>query len=508
VNEFSYGSPHPLNADLRLGKFEADKRTAKLYVDVLSRANAHFHAGSEGVAAGLALFDLESINIRRWQSWAAGVSEANPDDDLVAKLTRDFARVGAVILELRAHPTESIRWAMACLSANRADQDGRATAAALLMLGHASLTLGEPHQAIDYFKQAFEICEDIADVRGLGVALDGLGLAYAASGDYRRAMELHQQALPVSQDQDDRFSECMTLGNLGNAAFALGKYREAIAYHERALALARETGHRISEGKSLGNLGAAVFASKDLVKGMEYYHDALVIARETGNRSFEATILSNCGIAWMAVKNPEKAVAYYEQALHIVRETGNRVSEGRILASLGHAWTKLDNIESALACYEQALQTTRKLGDKVGEANALYYFADHLHAFRHFDFAIFYAEQALGLYEEIGSPLADHVRTELGQWRQQRNAHTVHVLLVRGESPSGDGIYAYVAVRADKLEAFMESQKQPPFFPDEYGIIIESGEGEPSEEVKQRMTREYGFNHEYANGPGRITGSH
>lgn len=73
---------------------------------------------------------------------------------------------------------------------------------------------------------------------------------------------------------------------------------------------------------------------------------------------------------------------------------------------------------------------------------------------------------------------------------------TVCILLVRGESPTGGKIYAYVAIRADKLESFMEAQKQGTFYPEDYGIIIESGEGEPSDEVKARMTSEYGFNHE------------
>jgi len=508
VNEFSYGSPHPLNVDLRVGKFESNIRTAKLYVDLLSRTNAHFHAGSDGVATGLALFDLESINIRRWQSWAASVNEANPDDDVVAKLTRDFARVGAEILELRAHPTVCIRWAMACLNASREDQDRRATAAALFMLGHASLPLGEPHQAIDYFNRALAICREIADDHGVGAALDNLGLAYAAIVDYRRAREFHQQALAVSQAQGDRFSECMTLGNLGNAAFALGNYREAITYHERSLALAREIGHRISEAKSLVNLGSAVIASNDLLKGVANYYDALVIARETGNHPLQVNILNNLGNAWTAVKKPATAVEFHEQALRIVRETGNRVSEGRILASLGHAWTKLKHIEPAVACYEQSFEITRTIGDKVGEANALYFFADHLHDFGHVDVAVFYAEQALRLCEEIGSPLTNQVREKLGQWRQQFNAKLVCVVLVRGTSPDGDEIYAYVALRADKLEAFMEAQKQPTFFPDDYGIIIESGEGEPSEEVKERMTREYGFNHEQMVDPERLTGSH
>ena len=73
---------------------------------------------------------------------------------------------------------------------------------------------------------------------------------------------------------------------------------------------------------------------------------------------------------------------------------------------------------------------------------------------------------------------------------------TVCVLLVRGESPDGKKIYAYIAIRADKLESFMEAQQQGTFYPEDYGIVIESGEGEPSDEVRAKMTQEYGFNHE------------
>lgn len=73
---------------------------------------------------------------------------------------------------------------------------------------------------------------------------------------------------------------------------------------------------------------------------------------------------------------------------------------------------------------------------------------------------------------------------------------TVCVLLVRGETPDKKKIYAYVAIRADKLESFMEAQKQGTFYPEDYGIVVESGEGEPSAEVKKKMTDEYGFNHD------------
>ena len=73
---------------------------------------------------------------------------------------------------------------------------------------------------------------------------------------------------------------------------------------------------------------------------------------------------------------------------------------------------------------------------------------------------------------------------------------TVCVLLVRGEDPDGAPIFAYVGVRADRLQEFMEAQQKGTFYPEEHGVIIEAGHGEPNPEVRARMEREYGFNHE------------
>jgi hypothetical protein len=72
---------------------------------------------------------------------------------------------------------------------------------------------------------------------------------------------------------------------------------------------------------------------------------------------------------------------------------------------------------------------------------------------------------------------------------------TVCVLLVRGEDPQGQPIFAYVGIRADKMQEFIAAQSNGLFYPEEHGIVIESGFGEPSDEVKARMEREYGFNH-------------
>ncbi|TAE31881.1 MAG: hypothetical protein EAY65_07670 [Alphaproteobacteria bacterium] len=75
--------------------------------------------------------------------------------------------------------------------------------------------------------------------------------------------------------------------------------------------------------------------------------------------------------------------------------------------------------------------------------------------------------------------------------------YSVMINLIRGENVEGTPVFAYVAVRGDEMDAFMRAQSLPNGFdPLEFGVIIESGEGEPSEEIRARMLEEYGFNHD------------
>ncbi len=73
---------------------------------------------------------------------------------------------------------------------------------------------------------------------------------------------------------------------------------------------------------------------------------------------------------------------------------------------------------------------------------------------------------------------------------------TMCILLVRGRSVNDEPLYAYVAVRADKLKDFIAAQNSGNFRPEDHGVVIETGVGEPTPEVKAKMTKEYGFNHD------------
>ncbi len=70
------------------------------------------------------------------------------------------------------------------------------------------------------------------------------------------------------------------------------------------------------------------------------------------------------------------------------------------------------------------------------------------------------------------------------------------VVLVRGYSQTGVLQYAYVLIRLDRLVKLQEAMATGDYKVQDYGTVVEWGEGSPSQEVMIRMRDEYGFDHD------------
>jgi len=65
------------------------------------------------------------------------------------------------------------------------------------------------------------------------------------------------------------------------------------------------------------------------------------------------------------------------------------------------------------------------------------------------------------------------------------------IVLIRGVDEDDEQQYHYLAVRGAKLDEFLEVQKSGEFFdPENYGVIVESGEGDPPPPSVQKKIME------------------
>lgn len=76
---------------------------------------------------------------------------------------------------------------------------------------------------------------------------------------------------------------------------------------------------------------------------------------------------------------------------------------------------------------------------------------------------------------------------------QKFNENTAVVLYVRGNTPDGQGVYAYTALRPSEWQKFRAAvERKKDVSLQEYGVVLKSGIGEPSDALKAEMKEKYG----------------
>ncbi len=398
-------------------RYEAQKRHATHYEAVLRAADELYLKGGDSILRGLALFDLEWVNIQAGQAWAAGVGQIGNLSNEAAQLCNDYPHAGAYCFKLRLRPRDWIRWLEAALAAARRLKAREDEGIHLGNLGLGYADLDEPRKAIEFYEQALAIARAIGDRGNEGIWLGNLGNAYAVLGEPRKAIEFGEQALAIARVIGNRRGEEINLGILGNAYADLGERRKAIEFYEQALVIIREIGDRPTEGIILVYLGEVYIHLGEPRKAIEFGEQALVIDREIGDRRGEGASLGNLGSAYYSLGEPRKAIEFYEQQLTIVRAIGNRHGEGGALEGLGIGHDALGEPRKAIEFFEQSLAIKREIGDRRGEGNTFFNISLALDKLGEREKAIPLAEAALKIFEQIEDPNAERVRKKLAGWR-------------------------------------------------------------------------------------------
>lgn len=88
--------------------------------------------------------------------------------------------------------------------------------------------------------------------------------------------------------------------------------------------------------------------------------------------------------------------------------------------------------------------------------------------------------------------------SKLSFTQKQALSDTLLLILLYGYTLDGRKQYAYAAIKGDKMEGLRAALDGDSFRLTDFGYVIHSGLGDPTDEVKEWVTRHYGFNHNEA----------
>lgn len=325
-------------------------------------------------------------------------------------------------------------------------------ATTLLAIGYIYNSLGEPQQAVNYYKQALPLSRSIGDRAVEAGTLNQIGLASSALGEQQQALDYYLQALPLVRALGDRRTEAGVLNNIGMVYADLGASQQALDYYSQALSLDRSAGDLRSEAETLDNICVSYYELGEEQQALDHCKQALSLHSSMGNRRGEAKALGNIGIVYYALGEQQQALNSYKQALPLYRAIGDKMGEARSLSNIGPIYAALGDQQQALDSYLQALPLLRAIGDRNGEAAAL--------------FNIAYSERAIGkladalTHIEASIAILESLRTKIGG-QELRSAFFATVqdyyelyidLLMRLHKQQPDAGYDSKALQASERE--------------------------------------------------------
>lgn len=271
----------------------------------------------------------------------------------------------------------------------------------LFVHGYQQLQNNQPEAALQSWKQALSIYQQLKDRKGESLVLGGIGSIYISLGDYPQAIAYYQKKLVIARELKDRESEGTALTDIGVIYYYLGDYHQAINYLEQSLQIARGLKNRPSEGLKLLNLGLAYFYLGDLSTSMEHSQAAIAIAREVKDRNLEGSALGNLGLAYFVLGEDIKALEIQKQSWEIARELKNLQAEGNALGNIGNIFLRLGKYQEAIEFHQKWLAIARKIKDIKSEGNALANLGLVYHEMGEYSQAINFQQQRLDIARRI-----------------------------------------------------------------------------------------------------------
>jgi tetratricopeptide (TPR) repeat protein len=233
---------------------------------------------------------------------------------------KQFVASGGFFLLRRSYVERIAHGAIALRAAGRTG-DRHAEACVLNSLGLACAAVDRT-RALDCYRRALYLRQEIGDLLGEAATLNNLGPLYWELHRYDEALDCLRGALTIADRTGNRHSQIVGLNNLGEAYLRLGRVDEALPCQQRALTLARTLNHAVSEGFALHNLGGVYRELGRYDEARQTFQEALAVRRRSGDRHGEATTLVEWGNLCLRAGQAPDAGRLWRRALAIYEDLG------------------------------------------------------------------------------------------------------------------------------------------------------------------------------------------
>ncbi|MFB7866187.1 MULTISPECIES: BTAD domain-containing putative transcriptional regulator [unclassified Streptomyces] len=278
----------------------------------------------------------------------------------------------------------------------------------------AALDLGESganakeFEAVGCFVR--DAARDHGDPRAQGRALMALAGVHHTAGRFSEADRDAELALPHADAAEDPLPACWSANARGIIALYQNRFEEGEVHLAHAIERFRGIGDRPGEASALCNLSRIHLAMGRTAQAIELAEEGTRIYDSMGNSLRSANGRYALGLALTEAKQLGDAVDRLREALEVFRDSRQRLWEGMTLFRLSEVDIAARRHAQAASNAEMALTVLRGIGGEWRRGNVLTVLGRALDGIGQSGRAQVCWQEALDIFESLGSPEATEVR--------------------------------------------------------------------------------------------------
>ncbi|MET9661934.1 BTAD domain-containing putative transcriptional regulator [Streptomyces sp. NPDC006510] len=240
--------------------------------------------------------------------------------------------------------------------------DPRTAGRAALVLAEAHSLVGRHDETAQAAERALREAETCADTPVRCRAVNLLGLVALYRSRNAEAESYFLRALEEFRADRDGPGEASVLCNLSRVELALGKLSEALTLAERGVAMYDGLGATLRGANARYTLGLAFTRAGRYAEAEEALDAAGAVFKEHRQHLWQGFTHLRLAEVDLAAQRPQRAAAHAEQALAGIGTSGGEWRRGNVLTVLGRALHAMDQTDRARACWQEALNIYEELG--------------------------------------------------------------------------------------------------------------------------------------------------
>lgn len=228
-------------------------------------------------------------------------------------------------------------------------------------LGSCFYLKGEFDLALEHYRKALDLYEQIGEFRMLGTVQNNIGNVYGNRAQHDLALEHYNKTLAITEKLGDKHGLSVVLMNIAAVHQSNGELDKALEINLRSLKMGEMLGDQRIISAIMGNIGGIYQLKGEPERGLETLQKCLVIKRKIDDKQGIVWVTGNIGIMLHYLARTDEARDILLDTVENAEKLGAQWDLMGSFYALGELYKDTDEMVLAEDYFKKAIEFAEKL---------------------------------------------------------------------------------------------------------------------------------------------------